>query len=56
MRKQKMTRKEMEITMNMWGMAPATIKKIVKKIEEGYSHTFKNGMVYNPTTEIIVGK
>ena len=44
------TIKEMEITMNMWGMAPSTIRKIIRKIEAGESHTFCNGMTYKPMT------
>lgn len=56
MKKLKMTIKEMEITMNMWAMAQSTIAKIVKKLEAGQKHSFRNGMIYNPKSQILIGK
>jgi hypothetical protein len=49
----KMTHKEIEITMNMWGMTQSHIKKIMKKIKNGVQHTFCNKQTYNPETKIL---
>jgi len=49
--KMKMTLKDMEITMNMWGMAYRTIQGILRKLRHGQNHRFCNGMRYNPQTQ-----
>ena len=54
MRKQKMTIKEIKITMNMWAMAQSTIAKIIRKLEAGQKHSFRNGMIYNPKTQTLI--
>jgi len=46
-----MTLKDMEITMNMWGMAYRTIQGILRKLRHGQNHRFCNGMRYNPQTQ-----